>query len=90
MARPARRSGATTVDSAGDVSGRSVVTTGFAGGLRAVDFSNPYIPKEVGYYVPTPGKDQSVVMSNDVFHDRDGKLYLMDRYDGLEILEPQI
>jgi hypothetical protein len=25
-------------------------------------------------------------MSNDVFHDQDGKLYLMDRYDGLEIL----
>jgi hypothetical protein len=29
-------------------------------------------------------------MSNDVFHDTDGRLYLMDRYDGLEILEPQI
>jgi hypothetical protein len=29
-------------------------------------------------------------MSNDVFHDQDGKLYLMDRYDGLEILEPQL
>jgi hypothetical protein len=55
-----------------------------------VDFSNPYIPKEVGYYVPMPGKGQSVVMSNDVFHDKDGKLYLMDRYEGLEVLEPQI
>jgi hypothetical protein len=29
-------------------------------------------------------------MSNDVFHDQDGKLYLMDRYDGLEILESQV
>jgi hypothetical protein len=29
-------------------------------------------------------------MSNDVFHDKDGKLYLIDRYDGLEILESQI
>ena len=48
------------------------------------------MPKEVGYYIPNPGKDQNVVMSNDVFHDKDGKLYLMDRYDGLEILESQV
>ena len=72
------------------VYGNTLYVTWFGGGLRAVDFSNPYIPKEVGYYVPNPGKDQKVVMSNDVFHDKDGKLYLMDRYDGLEILEPQI
>ena len=68
----------------------TLYVTWFGGGLRAVDFSNPYMPKEVGYYVPNPGKDQKVVMSNDVFHDKDGKLYLIDRYDGLEILEPQI
>ena len=72
------------------VYGSTLYVTWFAGGLRAVDFSNPYQPKEVGYYVPNPGKDQNVVMSNDVFHDKDGKLYLMDRYDGLEILEPQL
>ena len=72
------------------VYGNTLYVTWFGGGLRAVDFSNPYIPKEVGYYVPHPGKGQKVVMSNDVFHDKDGKLYLMDRYDGLEILEPQI
>jgi len=64
--------------------------TWFGGGLRAVDFSNPYVPKEVGYYVPTPGKGYDVVMSNDVFHDKDGKLYLIDRYEGLEILEPDL
>ena len=72
------------------VYGNTLYVTWFGGGLRAVDFSNPYIPKEVGYYIPNPGKGQKVVMSNDVFHDKDGKLYLMDRYDGLEILEPQI
>jgi hypothetical protein len=68
----------------------TLYVTWFGGGLRAVDFSNPYIPKEVGYYVPHPGKGQKAVMSNDVFHDKDGRLYLIDRYDGLEILEPQI
>ncbi|MEO6165206.1 MAG: hypothetical protein ABIP88_13835, partial [Candidatus Binatia bacterium] len=72
------------------VYGNTLYVTWFAGGLRAVDFSNPYQPKEVGYYVPNPGKGQSAVMSNDVFHDKDGKLYLMDRYDGLEILESQV
>jgi hypothetical protein len=72
------------------VYGNTLYVTWFGGGLRAVDFSNPYIPKEVGYYIPVPGKGQKVVMSNDVFHDKDGKLYLMDRYDGLEILEPQV
>ena len=72
------------------VYGNTLYVTWFAGGLRAVNFDNPYQPKEVGYYVPNPGKGQSVVMSNDVFHDKDGKLYLMDRYDGLEILEPNL
>jgi hypothetical protein len=64
--------------------------TWFAGGLRALDFSNPFTPKEVGYYVPMPGKDQKAVQSNDVFRADDGKLYLIDRLDGLEILESQV
>jgi len=63
--------------------------TWFAGGLRAIDISNPYQPLEVGYYVPVPGKGQKVVMSNDVFRRDDGLLFLVDRYDGLEILESQ-
>ena len=71
------------------VYGNTLYVTWFGGGLRAVDFSNPYVPKEVGYYIPNPGKGHDVVMSNDVFHDKDGKLYLIDRYEGLEILEPQ-
>jgi len=64
--------------------------TWFAGGLRAVDLSNPFAPKEVGYYVPMPGKGQTAVQSNDVFRADDGKLYLVDRLDGLEILESQV
>ncbi|HTN70643.1 MAG TPA: hypothetical protein VMO00_06095, partial [Methylomirabilota bacterium] len=64
--------------------------TWFSGGLRAVDISNPYSPKEVGYYVPQPGKGQKTVKSNDVFRSEGGLLYLMDRYDGLEILESHV
>ena len=64
--------------------------TWFAGGLRALDLSNPFAPKEVGYYVPMPGTGQKAVQSNDVFRAEDGKLYLVDRLDGLEVLESQL
>ncbi len=64
--------------------------TWFAGGLRAIDFSNPYQPQEVGYYLPLPGKGQKTVQSNDVFRRDDGLLFLVDRHDGLEILESQV
>ena len=49
-----------------------------------------YSPKEVGYYVPAPGKGQKTVKSNDVFRSDNGLLYLLDRYNGLEILENQV
>lgn len=68
----------------------TLYVTWFAGGLRALDFSNPYSPKEVGTYIPKPGKGQKVVQSNDVFRRDDGLLFLMDRLDGLEILESQV
>jgi hypothetical protein len=68
----------------------TLYVTWFSGGLRALDISNPYSPKEVGYYVPQPGKGQKTVKSNDVFRSDNGLLYLMDRYDGLEILESQV
>jgi hypothetical protein len=68
----------------------TLYVTWFSGGLRALDISNPYSPKEVGYYVPRPGKGQQTVKSNDVFRDNNGLLYLVDRYEGLEILESQV
>ncbi len=64
--------------------------TWFAGGLRAIDFSNPYRPTEVGTYIPLPGKGQKSVQSNDVFQRDDGLLFLIDRLDGLEILESEL
>jgi hypothetical protein len=64
--------------------------TWFAAGLRAIDISNPYQPKEVGYYVPLPGKDHKTVQSNDIFRRDDGLLFLVDRLDGFEILESQV
>jgi hypothetical protein len=41
----------------------------------------------VGYFIPTPGKGQKTVQSNDVFVDDAGLIYLLDRLNGLDILE---
>jgi hypothetical protein len=64
--------------------------TWFSGGLRVVDISNPYLPAEIGYYVPEPGRGQKTVKSNDIFRADNGLLYLIDRLDGLEILESEV
>ena len=70
------------------VHGNILFVTWFAGGLRAVDISDPYNPTEIGHYDPKPGTGHKIVQSNDVFYDRrDGLIYLYDRLGGLDILE---
>ena len=64
-----------------------ICTTWFAGGMRVLDIGDPYKPNEVGYFVPNPGKDQTIVQSNDVFVSPNGMIYLLDRLNGLDILE---
>ncbi len=59
----------------------------FSGGVRAVDISNPYAPREVGYYVPAPPGGQAVPQTNDVCVDGRGLVYAIDRYRGLTVLE---
>jgi hypothetical protein len=58
----------------------------FSRGLRVIDISNPYLPTEVGHYLPAPIKGNRFAMSNDVFVDTQDLIYLIDRNDGLEIL----
>jgi len=64
-----------------------VYVTWFRGGLRIVDIADPAKPKEVGYFIPPPGKNQKTPQSNDVFVDQQGLIYLIDRLNGLDILE---
>ncbi|MGH7828656.1 MAG: sigma-70 domain-containing protein [Candidatus Binatia bacterium] len=64
-----------------------VYVTWFRGGLRIVDIADPAKPKEAGCFIPTPGKGQKTVQSNDVFVDDRGMIYLVDRLNGLDILE---
>lgn len=59
----------------------------FSGGVRAVDVSNPYAPREAGYYVPPAPDGQAVPQTNDIYVDGRGLVFAIDRYRGLSILE---
>jgi len=58
----------------------------FSAGLQIIDISNPYEPKQVGYYVPEPVSGYDFPQGNDVFVDDKGLIYLIDRNNGLDIL----
>ena len=64
-----------------------VYCTWFSGGLRIVDVADPSAPQEVGYFIPEPAAGKAAPQSNDVDVDRNGLIYLGDRYAGLDILE---
>jgi hypothetical protein len=59
----------------------------FAQGLRFIDISNPHAPKEVASFVPDVPEGAQRVQSNDVYVDKRGLVYLIDRNRGLHIVE---
>ncbi len=59
----------------------------FSGGVRAVDISNPYAPREAGFYVPPAPGGRDVPQTNDIFVDHRGLVYAVDRHQGLSVLE---
>jgi len=75
------------------IGGALVYVAYFAGGLRVVDISDPFKPREVGYYVPdtnekTKPRLKKVIQTNDVDLDYRGLIYITDRAgSGLHILE---
>jgi hypothetical protein len=69
------------------VSDTLVYATWFSGGLRIVDIADPATPVEVGHFIPEPTGGQSSPQSNDVDVDARGLVYLLDRNEGLDILE---
>ena len=63
-----------------------VYATWFAGGLRVLDLADPHMPVEVAHFM-SERPDGSAPQSNDVDVDENGLIYLLDRNNGLEILE---
>jgi hypothetical protein len=64
-----------------------VYCTWFAGGLRVLDLADPLLPKEVAYFMPARSPEGLAPQSNDVDVDHRGRIYLLDRVAGLDILE---
>jgi hypothetical protein len=71
-------------------SGTIVPFAWFAQGLRLVDFADPFSPQEIGYFVPeaAPGTDRP--SSNDVTIDSRGLIYLVDRVNGVDVIESSV
>lgn len=68
----------------------------FNAGLRIIDLSDPFNPKEAGYYIPDtsesseprPSSEKRAIASNDVDLDYRGLAYVTDRYGaGLHIIK---
>jgi hypothetical protein len=59
----------------------------FAQGLRLVDMADPLNPREVGFYEPDVPPGCERVSSNDVTVDDRGLIYLVDRQQGVSIIE---
>lgn len=66
--------------------GTLVYATWFAGGLRVLDLADPHLPVEVAHFIPEKGP-AGPPQSNDVDVDDAGLIYLLDRNNGLDILE---
>lgn len=62
----------------------------FANGMRLLDISDPFAPREVGSYLPDPAPGKARVQSNDVTIDARGLIYLADRLGGVDILETTV
>ena len=62
----------------------------FAQGLRLVDIADPSAPREVGHYLPDVPPGADLPSSNDVTIDDRGLVYLIDRINGVDIIETKV
>ena len=59
----------------------------FAQGLRLIDISDPYQPKEAGFFKPDAPPGFELASTNDVTVDDRGLIYIIDRQNGVDIIE---
>ncbi|MGI9421714.1 MAG: RNA polymerase subunit sigma-70 [Hyphomicrobiaceae bacterium] len=59
----------------------------FSGGLRVIDFADPTKPTEVAHFIPEPRNGLEAPQTNDVDVDDRGLIYLLDRNNGLDVVE---
>ncbi len=59
----------------------------FAQGLRLIDISDPYQPKEAGFFKPDAPAGFELASTNDVTVDDRGLIYIIDRQNGVDIIE---
>ena len=71
-----------------------VYLTYFNAGLRIYDISDPYLPREIAYYVPPDPEERRglmpktlVTQSEDVLVDKRGYIYVTDKNHGLHVLK---
>jgi len=69
------------------VVGTLVFAVWFGGGLRIIDVADPFVPREVGWYIPEPVAGRAAPQSNDVMLDDRGLIYVVDRHVGFDVLE---
>ncbi len=64
-----------------------VYVTWFAGGLRILDINDPANPKERGYFIPKPAEGANAPLTNDIYMDDRGLLFVTDKKRGLDVIE---
>ncbi len=64
-----------------------VYVTWFAGGLRIMDINDPANPKERAYFIPKPGTGAPAPLTNDIYKDDRGLLFVTDKKCGLDVIE---
>ncbi len=69
------------------LSGTMLYAAWFSGGVRAIDISDPTLPREVGAFVPDAPKGFAAPQCNDVDVDARGLIHVLDRNRGYHILQ---